>query len=81
MATTQKTTTTTKGDPQTPRQATHTSATYRLPNKYKPLIASIADPQMRGHYRRMLIDADVTAAKHAIEAAKKKDKKSAAEVN
>ena len=81
MATTQKTITTTKGDPQTPRQAKHTGPTYRLPNKYKPLLASIADPQMRGHYKRMLINADAAALKHTAENAKKKDKKTAAELN
>lgn len=70
----QQTVKTTKGDPMPPRQPRMTGPTYKMPKRIKTVLATIADPQMRGHYKRMMIDAHVTALRHAAEAAKKKDK-------
>ena len=63
-----------KGDPQTPRQAPLTGPTYKMPKRIKALLATFAEPHLQGHYRRMMLDAHVTAIKHAAESAKKKSK-------
>jgi hypothetical protein len=77
MKMTQQTTKTSKGDPRPSRQPRLTGPAYKMPKRVKTLLSRITDPLMRSHYKRMMIDAHVTALCHAAEAAKKKDKKSA----
>lgn len=63
-----------KGDSQTPRKARVTGPTWKMPNSVKGLLATEVDPQQRGHFKRMLIDAWDTQQRHLAEAAKKRDK-------
>lgn len=65
-----------KGDPQTPRQPRLTDKNYRMSKANKRLLTTFVDASARAHYKHMLIDAHVTAIKHAVELAKKRDKKS-----
>lgn len=65
-----------KGDPATPRQPRLTDKNYRMSKANKRILTTYVDPVARAHYKHMIIDAHVTALKHAAESAKKRDKKS-----
>lgn len=63
-----------KGDSQTPRTPRETTATYKMPKSVKTLMSTLVDAHARGHFKRMMIGASVTAQKHAAEASKRRDK-------
>jgi hypothetical protein len=63
-----------KGDSQTPRKARVTGPTWKMPNTVKALLATYVDPHMRGHVKRMFIDAWDTQQRHLAEMAKKREK-------
>ena len=65
-----------KGDSQTPRTPRDTNATYKMPKSVKTLMSTLVDAHARGHFKRMMIGAHVTALKHAAESAKRRDKNS-----
>lgn len=64
-----------KGDSQPARKAPITNQNYKMPKMVKYALSTIVDPHARGHYKRMMMEAHVTALRHAAEIAAKKNKK------
>jgi hypothetical protein len=79
--TAKQTTVSSKGDPKTPRKTPVSGPSYKMSGAIKALLATEVDPHQRGHLKRMMIEAKAYADAQAIELSKKKDKKSAAEMN
>lgn len=69
------TSTSAKGDPATPRKAPVTDSKYKMKSSVKFLLANIVDDHARGLAKRAFIEAEVYAARQAVELSKKRDKK------